>query len=253
MAGSYTTDFYDRIGEGSLESARVVVPLIQAMFNATSVIDFGCGTGSWLKAFEENGASDVQGLDFGEVAPEQLQIAPERFATMDLSERVDLGRRFDLAISLEVAEHLSEDAANQFVGNLVRHADIVVFSAAIPGQLGNGHINCQYPSYWAEIFSHHMYRCYDALRADIWERDEIPFWYRQNMVVFARRKVSDHFPQTARDPDTWIDLVHPDMLADRLSQDQARRAALHDTYKERIKEAKAEVWSKVRAQSETPS
>ena len=54
---------------------------------------------------------------------------------LNLGEYVSLGERFDLALCLEgFAEHLAEEDVGQLVGNLVRHSDVVVFSAAIPGR-----------------------------------------------------------------------------------------------------------------------
>lgn len=246
MSGAYTPEFYDRIGEESLASARIVVPRIQQMFAAKSVIDFGCGTGAWLRAFEETGATDILGLDFGEVQPDQLAIAPDNFRTKDLSQTITLDRRFDIAVSLEVAEHLPEEAAATFVGNLVRHADIIIFSAAIPGQLGNGHINCQYPSYWAELFSHHMFMCFDPLRPLIWDEDTIPFWYRQNMLVFINRRITDDYPQICGQRADWIDLVHPAMLAHTRDHFRTRLDKVHARNKERVREAREDVWAKAR-------
>lgn len=237
-AGTYDPAFYGRIREGSNASAAHVVPLIMDLLRPGSVLDLGCGTGSWLNAFGVEGVRDLLGLDFGEGTETALDIPRSAFRQVDLAAPLDLQRRFDMALSLEVAEHLPESAAATFVGNLTRHAPLVVFSAAIPGQRGRAHVNCQYPSYWAALFAKQGFVCRDLLRPRIWNAEGVELWYRQNMLVFATPDRAATLPDAPAGP---LDLVHPEMLAGTISAMQARA-------KDQIKAAKARVWDKVRAQ-----
>jgi SAM-dependent methyltransferase len=112
-----------------------------------SVVDFGCGSGVWLAAWQRLVVDDVIGVD-GEQARSSLKISAERFLAADLRKPIRLGRRFDLAQSLEVAEHLPPQSASVFVETLTTHAPLILFSAAVPGQGGEHHVNEQPPEYW---------------------------------------------------------------------------------------------------------
>src|SRR3954469_17790833 len=96
-------------------SARRIVPLVLGMTGCRSVVDVGCGTGTWLSVFAEHGVADVLGLDGTAVDGAAIEIAPERLLRRDLTAPFALARQFDLAMSLEVAEHLPETAAAPFV------------------------------------------------------------------------------------------------------------------------------------------
>jgi hypothetical protein len=95
----------------------------------------------------------------------------------------DLGRRFDAGLCLEVGEHLEARFASTFVRALVGHARLIVFSAACPGQAGQHHVNCQWPSYWQKLFNEHGFACSDEIRWRIWNEDRIEPWYRENVFV----------------------------------------------------------------------
>src|SRR5262249_62094788 len=59
----YDNDFYARHGDRSIESARIVAPLVMRLAAIKSVIDVGCGVGGWLQSFSENGVATIRGLD----------------------------------------------------------------------------------------------------------------------------------------------------------------------------------------------
>jgi SAM-dependent methyltransferase len=153
------------------------------------VLDVGCGVGGWVATWLGSGA-DAIGVDGDYVPRDQLCIPDDRFISHDLSTPLDLGRRFDLVTCLEVAEHLPPEAAATIVDSLCRHADVIVFSAAIPGQGGTGHINERWPSFWAELFATHGYRPHDLLRSRLWWDTRCEWWYRQNVLVFAADEVA---------------------------------------------------------------
>lgn len=168
-------------------AAEIVVPLIMQMMPSTSVLDVGCGTGTWLKVFNQKfGLTDLIGVDGNYVDRNQLVIDPKFFHEADLRKSIDLKRKFDIVLCLEVAEHLPEDCADQFVETLCRHSDRIIFSAAIPGQGGQMHINEQWPGYWSQKFAKHGYNVYDDIRPKIWHNGQVDIWYRQNIFHFRR-------------------------------------------------------------------
>lgn len=181
----YDDVFYNYINRGALDSARQLLPqLISRLpINIESVLDVGCGAGAWLSIWKTHDA-EVVGLDGSYVPPEQLLIKPEEFVATDLRTDFSLERAFTLVQSLEVAEHLPANAAEKFVNSLCRHSDIVMFSAATPGQGGENHINEQPYSYWRDLFKAQGYSMYDPVRQLIAGNPMIKPWYRYNTFVY---------------------------------------------------------------------
>jgi hypothetical protein len=200
---------YEQLGPGSIKSANAVVPLVMDLLAPSSVVDFGSGTGAWLASFSRAGVQTIQGLEGGSPDTSQLLIDPSLVQAADFEQAVDLGRRFDLAMSVEVAEHLPATRASQFVASIARHSDAALFSAAIPGQGGAHHLNEQWPSYWADLFAQHEFDCFDPFRWRIWSDERIEWWYRQNILLFARHDVADRLRQHGHVPESPHQLVHP--------------------------------------------
>ena len=185
----YGRDFYRTFAGGSGASAEVVVPLVLDLVRPVSVVDVGCGVGLWLAECKRRGVQDVLGVDFGEVPRQDIRLDDGEFTSHDLSEPLALGRRFDLAMCLEVAEHLPDAHSDRLVDDLTALAPVVLFSAAIPGQGGVGHVNEQWPEYWAERFAARSFAAVDAIRPRIWAEPRVDFWYAQNVLVFAAAEV----------------------------------------------------------------
>jgi len=190
----YSNEFYeDR--SGSLRSARAIVPLILDLIQPKSVVDVGCGTGEFLHVFSENGVKDIHGIDGPWVNKEKLVIASEFFHSQNLQEHLAVKKSFDLALSLEVAEHLPETRAKSFVEEITNLAPVVLFSAAIPFQGGTHHVNEQWPEYWAELFDERGFAAIDCIRKNIWNKDEVSFWYSQNIILFVKK---DHLEKNQK-------------------------------------------------------
>ena len=162
--GMFTQEDYAQQQHRSRLSADVIMPLVLQQTGARSVVDVGCGAGTWLAACAALGITDYLGID-GLYAAEVLQIPRDHFRVADLRQPLTFDRRFDLAMSVEVAEHLPPEAAPAFVQQLTSAAPIVVFSAAIPGQGGTRHLNEQWQSYWAGLFAQQNYFPLDTLRS----------------------------------------------------------------------------------------
>src|SRR5688572_13458688 len=166
----YNTNFYTKHDAWSFNSAKAVVPIVNKLVRPESVVDIGCGNGTWLKAFLEiNPNLEVLGIDGDYVDRSQLRIPADKFRPFDLRKKLTLDRKFDLVVSLEVAEHLTEEHAATYVNSLVKAGDVILFSAAFPGQGGTDHVNEQLPDYWADRFKVHSYQFYDVIRPHILE------------------------------------------------------------------------------------
>ncbi len=187
MTTPYTPAFYAKWRGTSLASAQRIVPFVVDIVQPRSVVDVGCGVGTWLTAFQSSGVTKFLGIDGTHVRPEQLLIPPHLFCATDLAASIDVGQTFDLAVSLEVAEHLPTSRAESFVADLVRLAPVVLFSAAVPFQEGEGHINEQWPAYWAELFTRHEYVSVDCIRQQFWCDEKVEYWYSQNTLLYVKR------------------------------------------------------------------
>jgi SAM-dependent methyltransferase len=190
-----------------------IVPIMMSLVAPKSVLDVGCGSGSWLAAFKEAGVEDILGIDAPWIALDTLQIPRDRFLSIDLEEPFDLKRRFDLVLALEVGEHLSPDSAETFIESLTRSGGIILFSAAIPFQGGTHHVNEQWPEYWVEKFRTRNYRVIDCLRKRIWNDPDVAWWYAQNTMLFGCRDLlveeSALRLEWERTSDWPLSLVHP--------------------------------------------
>jgi SAM-dependent methyltransferase len=182
----YDRAFHELHRSGSGSSAEVVVPLVVEWVRPRSVVDVGCGTGTWLAAFRRRGVEDMIGVDGSAVPCDLLQIPADRFLVRDLSKPLDLGRTFDLALCLEVGEHLPAASAPTLVASLAALAPVVLFSAAIPGQGGVGHVNEEWPRAWAERFRAAGFAWADPIRPRIWNDPGVEPWYAQNALLFHR-------------------------------------------------------------------
>ncbi|MGP1310858.1 MAG: class I SAM-dependent methyltransferase [Phycisphaerales bacterium] len=215
----YSRRFFAGQRGGSDRSAQRVVGLVMDLIAPTSVVDVGCGVGAWLAAFQAAGVEDVVGVDGDYVPTDMLQVDRSRFIPANLQKPLDIRRTFDLAMSLEVAEHLPDTVADDFVATLCGLAPVVLFSAATPLQGGTGHVNERPQSYWAERFARHGFRAVDALRPEIWNDPDVKFWYRQNAMVYASERALQANGRlreiAARTDERMLDIVHPELLGHR--------------------------------------
>ena len=189
-------------------AAETIVPVILHYFSCNSVLDVGCGMGTWLKIFREHGVGDIVGIDGSHVERSKLLISNDEFIAIDLSEGFNLRRRFDVLLCLEVAEHLPDSASNFLIESLFPHSDTIVFSPAIPGQGGRYHVNEQWPGYWQEKFQNYGYDRLDIIRPRVWNDARVDIWYRQNIFIFSNNrllndKFSHPFVSAEIHPEMW--------------------------------------------------
>jgi SAM-dependent methyltransferase len=202
-AAYFDTAYFRWQGDSAERSARVVVPLVVERLRPSSVVDVGCGSGAWLKIFRDHGVDEIVGVDAPYLKPEALRIEAAEFVGHDLGEPFRLDRAFDLAISLEAAHYVPEEAAATFVASVAALAPAVLFGAAIPHQSGGPGRNRQWPAWWAELFGRHSFRAEDWLRPLVWQEGAVDWWYAQNTILYLR---------DGADAAPVLPLVHPGLL-----------------------------------------
>lgn len=187
MTHEYSTEFFDYTERESRASAEQILPIVQKILNIRSVLDVGCARGVWLSVWARLSVVDVCGIDGSYIDAASLHFPSEHFIAHDLSQPFSLPRTFDLVTSLEVAEHLPRAASSAFVKSLTKHSDFVLFSAAVPGQGGEHHINERPLCFWRSLFENQGYMPVDFLRPIIQSNLEIAPWYRNNTILYARK------------------------------------------------------------------
>jgi SAM-dependent methyltransferase len=229
-SAKYYDQFYDHVDAHAVGSAQVVVPIVQELISPKSVLDVGCGRGAWLRAFELCGVTDIRGMDGDYLNRSKLLIHPDRFTVTDLCNPPRLEQRYDLALCLEVAEHLADSRSARLVEFLTNAAPFVLFSAAIPGQGGVGHVNEQWPSYWQKLFQQRGFMMLDVIRPRIRDDNRVQWWYRQNLFLLASderlSRCADLARAAACQPSNMLEWVHVDVFKQYLDQEYLLRAVM---------------------------
>jgi hypothetical protein len=115
-----------------------------------------------------------------------------------------------MVLSLEVAEHLPKESAENFVLSLTNLGDIVVFSAAIPFQGGTNHLNERYQSYWKELFQKRGYVPFNLIREEFWDNNKVLSHYLQNTLIYVKKsKIKKYSILHSAKNSFQLDIVHP--------------------------------------------
>ncbi|AWM81053.1 hypothetical protein DKL61_12265 [Gammaproteobacteria bacterium ESL0073] len=191
----YRSKYYDYINAGSLSSARIICPIVIKWFKPESIIDIGCGAGAWCNIWKSLHIPNVTGVDGSYVQTDSLLIDSASFIRQDLSQPFILEKKFSIATSFEVAEHIPESKADIFINNLTHCSEIILFSAAPPGQGGEFHVNEQPLQYWREKFASFGYQCFDPIRSKIHKNVNVEPWYRYNILLYVKENTVNQLPQ----------------------------------------------------------
>jgi SAM-dependent methyltransferase len=202
MSYRYDRKFFDYVEGSAGRSARPFLnSVVQVAFDGASpmsVLDVGCGTGVWLAEWSRIGVKDVVGVDGDYVPQDTLAIPAGAFRAIDISQPFDLGQQFDFVQCLEVAEHIPGAHSDTLIDNLCRHGDLIMFSAAIPGQGGEFHVNEQSYEHWRTKFAARGYAVFDCARRPVVGLKEIEPWYRFNTFLFANGTGQSRLSRSAR-------------------------------------------------------
>lgn len=226
----YDSVFYGNQMPGSLSSAKEILPFVFKLIKPESVIDVGCGLGTWLFVCSEHSVKDLMGIDGSYVDRKALLIPEEKFITYDLSKKINIQRHFDLVISLEVAEHLPSTSAQDFIDSLVSLGDVILFASAIPNQGGRDHVNEQWPEYWENLFEERDYCLVDCLRHRFWNNSKVKVCYRQNIFFYVKndylKKNNTLMMEKEKSKNLLLSVVHPNLFLDRLAEPPTLRPLL---------------------------
>lgn len=189
----YNHNFYVKRNENTEYSANAIFNAVSKYINPQSIIDVGGGVGTFLKTAQKfwNIEMDQVALVEGDYIEESLlEVDKKCYIPYNLEKSLKIDRKYDLVISLEVAEHLSKTRAKTFCEDLTKIGDIILFSAAAKGQGGDNHINENRIGYWIDIFEQFGFKPFDVIRPIIQYEDNIPFWYRQNVLLYVKENTN---------------------------------------------------------------
>lgn len=187
---------------GAVRAAQSIIPLLYGLFKPTSVLDLGCGDGAFSLEFIQRGCK-VRAFDKSKPA----LLPSDAWDSIELTAPYNFTAFYDLALCLEVAEHLPAGrVTTELIRNLCSAAPVVVFSAAIPLQGGSGHVNEHWQSHWADLFAAHHYLPCAVIRDYLWSLPDVPPWYAQNTLVYAKAATLDFYQLK---PCSRLDVVHP--------------------------------------------
>jgi SAM-dependent methyltransferase len=189
----YNNKFFKNTIKYEADSAAEFVEVVLKYYNPQNIVDIGCGVGIYLKEFNQKGIADLLGVDGSPAARDEFLLSPEKLIIFDLAKKYKFEKKFDLALCLEVAEHLREEDADTLVETIIGASDNIIFSAAVPGQgpRSIGHINEQPPEYWIEKFANKNYiylkEQTENMRKEM-EDKGVVWWIVNNLMVFSFNK-----------------------------------------------------------------
>jgi len=184
----YSLEYYQALNREEGPQAKALAEAITELYHPQSVIDLGCATGLYLEPF----TCRVTGLDFSKAAFDErvLRIAPQDCILFDLTNADFRPMKHDVALCLEVVEHIGCEHADTLVANICKASDTIGMTAAPPAQAGLNHVNCQPQSYWEEKFAQHGFKRdyhdeYQLVYA-VWQVLHT-VWIIRNLMVFKKQ------------------------------------------------------------------
>lgn len=205
---TYSDDFYSTMEKGSFSSAQEIVPKLISRYSPQSVVDIGCGTGSFANEFLNLGVSEVIGYEGVWMESLPTLLPKNNYRYHDLTKSIVSLSSYDICLCLEVAEHINEEHAENLIEILTSMSSVIVFSAAIPKQGGNHHVNEQWPGYWSKIFAARGFFLEWDPRQSIWMNEKIEACYRQNLLIYSKSPANQQIePMALVHPDIWVDAM----------------------------------------------
>lgn len=177
------------------EQAKHLSEILGEMYSPKNVIDIGCNEGLYLEGFS---GCKVLGIDFD---AHSLAKATVPVIRLDITKPLDLPR-YDLAICLEVLEHIPSEDSDAVLDNICRASDTIVFTAAQPGAGGVGHINCQPKDHWRARFKDRGYeeatKETEYITQHLKEKSGIMGWLLDNLMILRKSGIPSKFKEKLR-------------------------------------------------------
>lgn len=167
-----------------------IASLIFKTYQPKTIVEFGCGPGHLTRELDKLNIA-VTAID-GFSNPDFKRAKSITFTKVDLNDQKAIAqflgdKKFDLAICTEVGEHLNPASSVHLVKYLTQSAPVVIFSAAVPGQGGHGHINCQPRELWHDLFSKSGFRLIDSFRQKLRDNETLAMWYKLNLLDYVSK------------------------------------------------------------------
>lgn len=182
----YKTQYYaKRIEDPWRSEANQIGIVLMNYFEPESVIDFGCAVGAHLEPFHKNNIA-VQGVEGNKKGIEYAVIPKKYISHHDLRKPFDSNRKYDLAISIEVAEHIPQQFDDVYVNSICASASNIVITAAPPGQGGTHHVNEQPNEYWIDKFERRGFSYRENANKELAAQFEVSnsTWVEENLLIF---------------------------------------------------------------------
>lgn len=184
----YASEYYASMDrETAIQDANQLADTIIDIYSPDNVIEFGCGTGRLLYRYTERGIT-VYGIDASSSALEQSKLPDECLQQHDLTQPFSTEEKYDIALAIEILEHLPQKAADTVVDSISNAAKTVLVSAATPGQGGTHHVNEQPHAYWIEKFETrgmtYQPSTTEKIRSQL-KLDDL-MWISDNLIVFKK-------------------------------------------------------------------
>ena len=243
----YNEAFFEEARPGAEISAGKILSIVLPLIDARSVVDVGCGLGTWLSVVRKAGVEDILGIDGHYVRKESLRIPRECFVEEDLSVSLKVDRQFDLALCLEVIEHLPSSRNDSFLDQLTSLSPAILFSGSTLFQEGTSHVNEQWLEFWVEQFGRRGYRAVDCVRPQVWRDPAVDWWYAQNTLLYVRESELGQYPKLAdyirKEDDVPFSWIHPRFLLYKQS-----RSLRHVPIRQLVNEVRHRLWRKISLQ-----
>lgn len=149
---------------------------------ASNCVDFGCGHGKYVEYFNKNNIL-TEGFDGNLFTP---YLTNNTCSVLDLSQPINLNKKYDCVLSLEVGEHIPQLYEAIFIDNIIKHTNgLVIISWAIPDQGGYGHVNCQSNEYIKKIFLDYGFENKQFIE-NILRLISFNSWFKNTIMVFQK-------------------------------------------------------------------
>jgi SAM-dependent methyltransferase len=189
----YDPKYYERHFNEYREWEIRLAKFFSDRYKINSVIDIGCGVGSYLEGHVRSGVTKVRGLEYNYKSAVGYfpDILKPHISYADATKPLDINDKFDCAWSVEVAEHIMPSGTEQFIDNLTSLTEnYILLTAAPPGQSGTGHIKLREKQFWIDAIKA---KGFDYLEDEVkvlqeeWKKLGAEWYITKNVMLFKKK------------------------------------------------------------------